>query len=229
MPSTPDADDFDRKTALVESYATVAREIGMYEEFGWGINPDIHLRRMKDYPLDFLTGIKDIIDARDFTTMGLFLQLEMGADFNSTDFILDYLHYHKLLGWDEYLMSTALVSLIRRYEGVVPMSTQHRNAAPEVQLQYVALMRFVSAFQFRGLEADWRIEFPGKLLEYDGQHMGRTYAYYIADRDMARLISDNHDRVDEIIAIVKKHDIDNPLEVAFILNGGVPALRDGAL
>lgn len=135
-----------------------------------------------------------------------------------------------MIGNDEYLMTSSLLDLMSKYEGFNHVGRRYREESEQEQKETVALMRFVLAFQHRGQDYDWECSAPDDLLEYDGQHMGRTYAYYIRDLKMVELIRNHCDQVDRITALIKDREVTDPEVLRELLRvDSAPAMTSGVL
>lgn len=218
------------KDQIIESYVRAADEMGVTDESHyWRVHPESLVNNLNKYPEDFLRAISPAIESRNSTAEGVFHQICMGPDYRSADFILDSLHFDKLIGGGEYLMTSSLVELMGQYESHTDLNRPYREATEKEQEEYLALFKFVLAFRHRGDDYDWECDAPDGVLDYDGQHMGRTYAYYISEPSMVDFIRTHSDQVDQITDIIKDREIIEPEDILPLLNSGHSVMRRGTL
>lgn len=218
------------KAQLIERYVRIADEMGFTDEnHFWRVYPESLVENLSDYPEEFLRSVSPFIESRSDAIEGVFHQISLGTRYRSADFILDSLHFHKLIGGNEYLMTSSLVDLMSQYESNTDLHHPYREATEKEQDEYVALFKFVLAFRNRGQDYDWECDAPDGLLAYDGQHMGRTYAYYINDPAMVDFIRTHPEQVDQITDIIKDREVIDPKDILPFLNSGHSAMARGTL
>jgi hypothetical protein len=229
-PVNASAQQLATKAQLIEHYVRIADEMGLTDEkHFWRVYPESLVENLSEYPEEFLRSVSPFIESRSNATEGVFHQICLGTRYRSADFILDSLHFHKLIGGNEYLMTSSLVDLMSQYESNTDLHHPYREATEKEQDEYVALFKFVLAFRNRGQDYDWECDAPDGLLAYDGQHMGRTYAYYINDPAMVDFIRTHPEQVDQITDIIKDREVIDPKDILPFLNAEHSAMVRGTL
>lgn len=224
------------KQQLIELYMSIAVDMGVCPPEGTIQAGSLRLSLTK-YRDGFLEEIKDRILKRDSNASGIFLHLETGRD---ADLILDNLYHHDLLGGEDYLQASSLSAALSGYERLFETGVLYRESPAPQQRQQIALMRFVKSLQdrvlLRGINApqsegkrSWVISFPVDFLSSLGKETGGNTVWKINDPELVKFIIENPNRVEDIANIVKSRGRDYLPAIEFVLNGGVPAISDGAL